>query len=54
MKNMTLETMKSLKFYGMLEAFQASLQTKQNAKFTADEFIDYLIQAEWDHRGDSA
>lgn len=53
MKNMTLETMKSLKFYGMLEAFQASLQTKQNARFTADEFIDYLIQAEWDHRQNS-
>jgi len=50
MKNMTVETMKALKFTGMVEAFQASLQTKQNEKFTADEFINYLIQSEWDHR----
>ena len=50
MKNMTVETMNAMKFSGMVEAFQASLQTRQSEKFTPDEFINYLIQAEWDHR----
>jgi len=50
MKNMTVEAMNAMKFSGMVEAFQASLQTRQSEKFTPDEFINYLIQAEWDHR----
>lgn len=50
MKHATIDTMKAMKFTGMADAFLASMQTNQNQKFTADEFINYLVQAEWDYR----
>lgn len=42
--------MKEMKFFGMQAAFQSSFETKQHNKFTPDEFVNYLIQAEWEYR----
>lgn len=50
MNSKTLESMKAMKLTGMLSAFQASFDTKQHTKFTPDEFVNHLIQAEWDFR----
>lgn len=50
MNNKTIESMKAMKFNGMLAAFQTSFETKQHTKFTPDEFVNHLIQAEWDYR----
>ena len=46
----TLEKMKAMKFYGMRRAFESSLETRQSSTFTPDEFMNYLLQAEWDYR----
>lgn len=50
MNNKTVESMKAMRLTGMLTAFQASFETKQHVKFTTDEFVNHLIQAEWDYR----
>ena len=46
----TLEKMKQLKLYGMLNAFQATMQTNIAHNFTNDELIAHLIDAEWEQR----
>ena len=45
----TLEQMKQLKFYGMLRAFNDSLEAG-SIDYTPDELIAYLLQSEWDDR----
>lgn len=50
MNSTTLEKMKAMKFSGMHRAFQSSIETRQNEKFTADEFVSYLIDHEWEYR----
>ena len=46
----TLQKMTDMKLYGMAQAFQATMQTGFNHKFTADEFIGHLIDSEWEER----
>lgn len=46
----TLEKMHQLRLGGMLRAFRAVLETGIGTKFTADELIAHLIDAEWDER----
>jgi len=46
----TVEKMRKMKFYGMTRAFKTSLETGVNEKYTADEMIAHLIEAEWDER----
>lgn len=46
----TLEKMKQMKLYGMLNAFQATMQTNISHNFTTDELIAHLVDAEFDER----
>jgi DNA replication protein DnaC len=46
----TLEMMKSLKLRGMKRAFETSLETRLCDSMTADEFVAYLLQQEWETR----
>ena len=43
----TLEKMQQMKFYGMAEAFKASLECKLNSQMQADELLAHLIEQEW-------
>jgi DNA replication protein DnaC len=45
-----LKKMKDMKLYGMLRAFETSLETNTQNSFTMDEFITHLIDEEWDDR----
>lgn len=46
----TLEKMRTLRFFGMQRAFEASMETRQYEKHTPDEYISYLIDQEWEYR----
>lgn len=46
----TVDRMRKMKFFGMLRAFKATLEDKQNEKFTADEMTSHLIETEYDDR----
>ena len=46
----TIEKMKQMKFNGMLQAFQSTMQTNITHHFTPDELIAHLVDAEWDER----
>ena len=50
MNETTLEKMRKMRFYGMTRAFKTSLETGVNEKYTPDEMIAHLIEAEWDER----
>lgn len=45
-----IEKMKSMKFYGMLRAFRASLESDQTNQLTSDQMVAHLIDEEWDDR----
>ena len=46
----TLEKMNQMKLYGMVRAFKTTLETGMNHKFTTDELLAHMIDAEWDDR----
>ena len=46
----TIEKMQKMKLHGMLRAFQITMETSIKNKFTADELLAHLIDAEWDDR----
>jgi len=46
----TLEKMNQMKLYGMVRAFKTTFETGMNHKFTTDELMAHLIDAEWDER----
>ena len=46
----TLEKMQKMKLYGMLRAFNQSLEQRLVNKVGPDEFVAHLIDAEWDDR----
>lgn len=48
--NEILEKMKQMKMHGMARAFQLTLESEKNEKFTPDEMIHHLIESEWDER----
>lgn len=48
--NETLDKMRQMKLFGMARAFQLTMQTEKNEKFTPDEMIAHLIESEWDDR----
>ncbi len=50
MNEKTLEKMRKMKFYGMTRAFKIGLESTVDEKFTPDEMIAHLIDAEWDER----
>jgi DNA replication protein DnaC len=45
-----LEKMKQMKLTGMARAFQLTMESGKNEKFTPDEMINHLIESEWDER----
>lgn len=48
--NHTLDKMKQMRLSGMARAFEQTLQSGKNEKFTPDEMIAHLIESEWDER----
>ncbi|MCH7659016.1 MAG: ATP-binding protein [Bacteroidetes bacterium] len=46
----TIEKMKEMKFFGMQKAFELSMETNTTRDFTTDEFLAYLIEAEYNDR----
>ena len=45
-----LTKMRSMRLLGMAQAFQQSMESGKNEKFTSDEMITHLIESEWDDR----
>ncbi len=50
MSTSIIEKLRELKLQGMKTAFEICLETRQDQKYTSDELINHLLQAEWDHR----
>ena len=50
MNGQTLNQMKLMKLHGMASAFASNVETGKWEKYTADELISQLIDAEWDER----
>lgn len=50
MNEQTIARMKEMKFYGMLRAFQTSLESGKLNDLTADETVGLLVDEEWDDR----
>lgn len=48
--NEALEKLKQMKLLGMARAFQLTMESGKNEKFTADEMIAHLVESEWDER----
>lgn len=48
--NETISKMKQMRLLGMSRAFQLTMESGKNEKFTPDEMITHLIDAEWDER----
>lgn len=46
----TIGKMQKMKLHGMLRAFNESLEAGMVDKFTADELLGHLVDAEWDDR----
>lgn len=46
----TIEKMQQMRLHGMTDAFQATMQTGFSHKFTPDELIAHLVDAEWEER----
>ena len=44
------EKMNELHFYGMKRAFESTFSTRKQEKYTQDELINYLLDAELDDR----
>lgn len=48
--NQTLEKMRSLRLFGMHDAFKTSLENTIKEQMTQDQFIAHLICSEFDNR----
>ena len=48
--NATISKMKELNLRGMANAFETTLESGMNKKFTLDELLTYLIDCEWEDR----
>lgn len=46
----TISKMEQLRLHGMVRAFRSSMETDVKHKFTTDELLSHLIDAEWDDR----
>ncbi len=46
----TIEKMQEMRLHGMLSSFRETFSTGMQNKFTADEMVAHLIDAEWDER----
>lgn len=50
MNEISLSKMNQLKLYGMQRAFESLIETRGYQQLTHDEYINMLIQAEWEDR----
>ena len=50
MSKSIVEKLGQLKFHGMKTAFEISTEMRYQQNVTPDEFLNHLLQAEWDHR----
>jgi DNA replication protein DnaC len=50
MNNKTLNKLRTMKFYGMHDAFKSSIETGKMDEYSIDQFIAHLVEAEWDDR----
>lgn len=50
MNEITLTKMKQMKLYGMHGAFKTAIETGRTDDYTIDQFMAYMIEAEWDDR----
>lgn len=50
MNEQTIDKMKTMKLYGMVRAFRSSLESEKTEDQTADEFLQMLVDSEWDER----
>lgn len=48
--NEILEKMRTMRLNGMARAFQTTMESGKNEKFTADELLTHLVESEWDER----
>lgn len=46
----TLDKMRKMKLLGMYRAFKADIEAVQQERYTPDEIIAHLVEAEWDER----
>ncbi len=46
----TIEKMQEMRLFGMLSSFRETFSTGMQNKFTVDEMVAHLIDAEWDER----
>ncbi len=46
----TLTKMREMKLYGMAGAFETTLETGQDTKYTLDELLTHIVDSEWDDR----
>lgn len=50
MNNETLEKLRTMRLFGMYDAFKTNLETSVKESLTADQFISLLVASEWDDR----
>jgi DNA replication protein DnaC len=50
MNEVTLEKMRQLRLFGMQESFKAMLESKSTERFTVDQVLSTLVQAEWEEQ----
>ena len=50
MNQPTMDKMRTMRLFGMLESFGALLENAAYKSYTQDELIAHLIEAEWDNR----
>jgi DNA replication protein DnaC len=46
----TITKLKEMRLHGMAQAFQTTLETGMNKRFTLDELLSHLVDVEWDDR----
>ena len=46
----TLNKLEGMRIFGMARAFRSAIETHLKNKFTPDELLSHLIDAEWDDR----
>lgn len=48
--NETVTKMKQMRLLGMAKAFNLTMESGKNEKFTPDEMVTHLVESEWDER----
>jgi len=46
----SIEKLKTMRLFGIMEAYQSNLESQAHQQLTQDEFLAYLIDAEWQDR----